>query len=417
MEAQQLKNILEAGLLVAAKPMSIAQLDSMFEGDDDRPSRAQIKDALVQLQSEYEGRGIELVEISSGYRLQSRESVSHWMARLFDERLPRYSRALLETLVLVAYRQPITRGEIEEIRGVAVSSNIVKTLLERQWVKEVGHKDVPGKPALLGTTKHFLDYFNLKRLDDLPPLGEIKDLDQIDAVLAESLGIESVDAAADEAAANDDIAIESGDVDISLDAESVQEEAAGAANGLMSDTHAGVKEDDEPEAHSEIGRTDDQEVVSGLAEEDAPEAVARADEDQQDVSDESADVNTAEVDNTLGELGSDDSPQPEGPFPLDDHELGFDETTAESELKRVIADFADEHRQELDAQKQMDARQLSSVDKAGDDAADDKELVEQAARATEVETAESAEAEPHAFEQTPGTELAEELPKPSDTLH
>ena len=149
----------------------------------------EIKLQLEELQKSYEGRGIELIEVASGWRLQSRSSMEHWVSRLFTEKSPRYSRALLETLVLIAYRQPITRGEIEEIRGVAVSSNIVRTLQEREWVKEVGHKEVPGRPALLGTTRQFLDYFNLKRLDELPPLSEIKDLEEIDATLAAEMGV------------------------------------------------------------------------------------------------------------------------------------------------------------------------------------------------------------------------------------
>ena len=200
MDPTRTKHILEACLLVAARPMSVPQLEALFEGDEERPTRDGVREALAALGTDYEGRGIELVEVASGFRLQSRIEVQRWVSRLFQERTPRYSRALLETLVLVAYRQPITRGEIEEVRGVAVSSNIVRTLQERQWVREVGYKDVPGKPALLGTTRQFLDYFNLKRLEDLPTLGELKDLDAFDAVLAET-GI--VDGAADGRAAND----------------------------------------------------------------------------------------------------------------------------------------------------------------------------------------------------------------------
>ena len=189
MDAQQTRNILEACLLVAGRAMSVAQLEALFESDIDRPDRKEIKLQLEELQKTYEGRGIELIEVASGWRLQSRSSMEHWVSRLFTEKSPRYSRALLETLVLIAYRQPITRGEIEEIRGVAVSSNIIRTLQEREWVKEVGHKEVPGRPALLGTTRQFLDYFNLKRLDELPPLSEIKDLEEIDATLAAEMGV------------------------------------------------------------------------------------------------------------------------------------------------------------------------------------------------------------------------------------
>ena len=201
MDSLQLRNILESCLLVAGKALSLAQLELLFDEDIDRPQRNEIKDALLALQKTYEGRGIELVEVASGWRLQSAASMEHWVGRLFEEKQPRYSRALLETLVLIAYRQPITRGEIEEVRGVAVSSNIIRTLQEREWIKEMGFKDVPGKPALWGTTKAFLDYFNLKRLDELPTLAEARDLAEIDAALAAEIGV--VDGGVDGVAAND----------------------------------------------------------------------------------------------------------------------------------------------------------------------------------------------------------------------
>lgn len=188
-QADQLRNIIEAALLVASRPMSLAQLEAVFEHDDNPPDREQVRAALEALQAEYETRGIELVEVASGWRMQSRESMSPWIANLFQEKAPRYSRALLETLVLIAYRQPITRGEIEEVRGVAVSSNIVRTLIERDWVKIVGHRDVPGRPSLLGTTRHFLDYFNLRKIGELPTLSEIKALDEIAPELAQDVAM------------------------------------------------------------------------------------------------------------------------------------------------------------------------------------------------------------------------------------
>lgn len=202
MDSIQTRNILEACLLVAGRPMSINQLAALFEDDIDKPAKSDLRESLVGLQAEYVNRGIELVEVASGWRLQSRNTMEHWVSRLFEEKSPRYSRALLETLVLIAYRQPVTRGEIEEVRGVAVSSNIIRTLQERQWVREVGHKDVPGKPALLGTTREFLDYFNLKQLEDLPPLGAVMDLEQVEAVLAAEIGL--VEGASNSVAANDE---------------------------------------------------------------------------------------------------------------------------------------------------------------------------------------------------------------------
>ena len=263
MEERQTKNVLEACLLVAGRAMPIAQLEALFEEDIDRPDRKAIRAALSGLADEYAERGIELVEVAGGWRLQTRAAMEHWVARLTAEKPPRYSRALLETLVLIAYRQPITRGEIEEVRGVAVSSNIVRTLQERRWVREVGHKDVPGRPALLGTTGEFLDYFNLKRLDELPPLGELKDLDRIEAVLAAELGVvdEGGDAANDGGVADAGEAAEVGtaeakggaadDGDVVDDAEPTEKVVADAASGAAGEAEtaeAGV--DDESRAPS-----------------------------------------------------------------------------------------------------------------------------------------------------------------------
>ncbi|MDK8465339.1 SMC-Scp complex subunit ScpB [Marinobacter sp. SS13-12] len=175
---KKIQAITEAALLAAGKPMSVEQLRELFE-EDERPARQIMEHVLVLLEQSCQGRGFELKKVASGYRLQVREEYAPWVGRLFEEKPQRYSRALLETLALVAYRQPITRGEIEDIRGVTVSSNIVRTLLEREWVRVVGHRDVPGRPAMYATTKQFLDYFNLEGLDQLPPLSEIRDLEEI----------------------------------------------------------------------------------------------------------------------------------------------------------------------------------------------------------------------------------------------
>src|SRR5690349_1354157 len=182
MELQQLKRILEAALLAAAQPLSLPQLSALFV-EPEVPSHEDLARALEQLGEECADRGIELKEVASGFRYQVRQDVNAWVARLWTERQTKYSRALLETLALIAYRQPITRGEIEQIRGVAVSTNIVKTLEEREWVRVVGYRDVPGKPALFGTTKSFLDYFNLKSLDELPPIAEIREIEDFDPQL------------------------------------------------------------------------------------------------------------------------------------------------------------------------------------------------------------------------------------------
>lgn len=179
---EELVSILEALLLTAGQPMSLSQIASIFE-DDDRPGQDEIAKALEHLEASCDGRAVELREVASGFRLQVREEYMSWVSRLWEERPQRYSRALLETLALVAYRQPITRGDIEEVRGVSVSTNIIRTLQEREWIRVVGHRDVPGKPALFGTTKAFLDYFNLTSLDDLPSLAEIKDLGSLEPEL------------------------------------------------------------------------------------------------------------------------------------------------------------------------------------------------------------------------------------------
>ena len=178
------RKVVEAALLVSGRPLSIDQLLQLFGEDDGRPARDEIKATLEDLQTDFEERGYELKQVASGYRMQVREEMAHWVSRLWDEKPPKYSRALLETLSIIAYRQPITRGDIEGIRGVAVSSNIIRSLLEREWVRVVGHRDVPGKPALYATTRLFLDYFNLQKLADLPPLNEIRDLADINPELA-----------------------------------------------------------------------------------------------------------------------------------------------------------------------------------------------------------------------------------------
>jgi segregation and condensation protein B len=175
MDETEIKYVVEAALLAAGRPLTLERLSELFIGKGPGVDRATLKRVLDALAADYQGRGIEVGEVSSGYRIQVRRSMSDWLVPLWEEKAPRYTRALLETLALVAYRQPITRAEIEEVRGVVVSTNIMRTLLERSWVRVVGHRDVPGKPAMFGTTREFLDYFGLKKLEELPPLAELKD--------------------------------------------------------------------------------------------------------------------------------------------------------------------------------------------------------------------------------------------------
>jgi len=179
MEQTLITRIVEAALMAANQPLTLAQLHGLFSLDDPAPDGS-VEQALETLREQCEDRGVELVELASGFRFQVKADVHAWVARLWTERQTKYTRATLETLALIAYRQPITRGEIEQVRGVAVNSNIIKALEEREWIRVVGHRDVPGKPALFGTTKVFLDYFGLKRLDELPPLSELKDIGELE---------------------------------------------------------------------------------------------------------------------------------------------------------------------------------------------------------------------------------------------
>ncbi|MBW8312713.1 MAG: SMC-Scp complex subunit ScpB [Rhizobium sp.] len=182
MDQTLIRQIVEAALLAAPQPLTLAQLAGLFPEDEPAPAGS-IEQALAELQEEGANRGVELVEVASGFRFQVKADVHAWVARLWTERQTKYTRATLETLALIAYRQPITRGEIEQIRGVAVNTNTIKQLEEREWIRVVGHRDVPGKPALFGTTKAFLDYFGLRSLDELPPLAELKDIPELEPQL------------------------------------------------------------------------------------------------------------------------------------------------------------------------------------------------------------------------------------------
>lgn len=228
MEPAFLKRVLEGILMAAGKPLTLAQLGDMFE-EDRRPAATELRDALSAIEKDCEGRGYSLCLVASGYRFQVAQDLAPWVGRLWDEKPQRYSRALLETLALIAYRQPITRGDIEDIRGVAVSSQIIKTLLEREWVRVVGHKDVPGRPAMYATTRKFLDYFNLRNLDELPSLAELADLDSING----ELELSGADAPSEaEAPANDD--------DIATEP---------AVGPDAAETQTGSAADDEPDSH------------------------------------------------------------------------------------------------------------------------------------------------------------------------
>ena len=273
-----LVQILEGALMAAGEPLSVKRLVQLFD-ELERPTDADIKTALHEVAERCEGRGYELVEVASGWRFQVRQHLSTWVGRLWQERPQRYSRALLETLSLIAYRQPITRGEIEEIRGVAVSSNIIKTLQERDWVRIVGHRDVPGRPAMYATTRQFLDYFNLKSLEDLPPLAEIKELDNLSGNLpldiddtpegaaAETDGVGSVDTESPEDVATEDASenadaplseSDDGDFDDAIAALRAQQaEAAAAEHAEESTAEAPVPEPIPTHEHADEASPED----------------------------------------------------------------------------------------------------------------------------------------------------------------
>jgi segregation and condensation protein B len=248
MDQHLITRIVEAALLAANQPLTIAQLRSLFTLDEPAPDGS-IEQALSDLRNGCAERGVELAETASGYRFQVQADVHAWVARLWTERQTKYTRATLETLAIIAYRQPITRGEIEQVRGVAVSSNIVKALEEREWIRIIGHRDVPGRPELLGTTKTFLDYFGLKSLDQLPPLSELKDFGELDpqlpfgeqdaakaAALAEAMSIADASAPIAAGMSMDD-AEDGGTSDAANDSDdSTTDETAGADTSAPEDT-------------------------------------------------------------------------------------------------------------------------------------------------------------------------------------
>lgn len=260
-----LVQIIEGALLAGGKSLSVAQIGELFE-EHERPDSTAIREALAEVAEHCEGRGFELQEVASGYRFQVRQNLSPWVARLWQERPQKYSRALLETLALIAYRQPITRGEIEEIRGVAVSSNIIKTLHEREWIRVVGHRDVPGRPAMYATTRQFLDYFNLKNLDQLPALAEIRDLETLNA----ELGLSEPEAAADEpeagGAQTQGLAVVGG---TDVESGTGQAEAAGENTGAEAEGRGAAAPTEErveasdPEDAAEAAATNEAGVESG----------------------------------------------------------------------------------------------------------------------------------------------------------
>ncbi|HEV2540430.1 MAG TPA: SMC-Scp complex subunit ScpB [Frateuria sp.] len=265
MQIEQLKPIIEAALLAASQPLTVAQLGELFV-EEEQVDREAIARALEALADDCAGRGVELREVASGFRYQVRQDVHPWVSRMWTEKPSRYSRALLETLALIAYRQPITRPEIEQIRGVVVSSNIIKTLEEREWIRVVGHRDVPGRPALFGTTRAFLDYFNLKSLDELPPLSEIRDMEdpqlRLDQEPLPPRVIKDLPIDPDEASA-----------------EAVAAEASGAPSPTMAEADRDASVDEAPmPTEAEAEPADATETTAAASDDPAPTPSATADE-------------------------------------------------------------------------------------------------------------------------------------------
>ncbi len=250
MNEQELKQIIEAVLFAADEPLNINRLMGLFP-EESNPGKEAIKQALKQIGEECAERSIELREVGSGYRFQVKQDYAQWVTRLWEEKPARYSRATLETLALIAYRQPITRGEIEEVRGVSVSTQIIKSLMERDWIKIVGHRDVPGKPALYATTRGFLDYFNLKSLDELPTLAELRDIDAINAELNLEMPEESKADNADERDAGSEIKTETNASETAEEDTAASESEATGEEDATSDNAAETEPQQQTDAVSE----------------------------------------------------------------------------------------------------------------------------------------------------------------------
>jgi segregation and condensation protein B len=286
MDENQIKYFVEAALLAAGRPLSIDQLQKLFDNDS-MPDRAQIRQAISDLLEDYAERGITISEVASGFRVQVQSEMVQRLQRLWEERPPRYSRALFETLALIAYRQPVTRGEIEEIRGVTVSANIIRSLLEREWVRIVGHRDVPGRPEMFGTTRQFLDYFGLKKLEDLPPLAEVSDWESLRVQLnLPAVEEEQVTAEVTELPVSPLLLVDADSANVTGDTGEVEgavEEQGAAAVGPEADEAAGEVETD---SHSI-------EALEAVGDDDDPDA-ANSDIETDDAADEAL-IETASI--------------------------------------------------------------------------------------------------------------------------
>ena len=348
MNESYIKNVVEAAMLAAGRPLQVAELAQLFD-ETRRPEVPAIRAALASLEADYTGRGIEVKETATGFRIQVRRDMANEVSRLWPERPPKYSRALLETLALIAYRQPITRAEIEAVRGVAVNPNIVKTLLERNWVRVVGNRDVPGRPELLGTTKDFLDYFGLRSLDDLPPLADLKAMGdvnlQLDLAKDGDAGAAATDAAASvgagegaavegerTAVANGEhVAVASGDAREDAAVAAASEGVEGAVDAVVSTVSAAAETDSDAsnEARAEaLLQASEAGEVAGV-EGSAPDADADVDSDDLDV----VEGESAAGAGTAADLGEDS--------PREEREAGPQKRAAEAFVAELDGDDAD----------------------------------------------------------------------------
>ncbi|WP_129779215.1 SMC-Scp complex subunit ScpB [Peristeroidobacter soli] len=369
MNEHDLKHIIEATLLAAGKPITTQQLMDLFE-ERERPTPEFFTTAIGMLIADYENRGIELVEVASGWRIQVRPKAAEVVSRLWSERPAKYSRAFLETLALIAYRQPITRSEIEEIRGVSISSTIMRTLQERGWIRTVGHREVPGRPELLGTTREFLDYFGLKSLDQLPTLAELKDIETIGVQLelqadqpqpiegsAEgevAASTEEGAATTEEAAASGEAAIESGGEIVA----SAEGAAAAVEAGAEADAEAGIDGETVAKADDSGRDADDEDAEDTDADADAEEEEDEDDEDEDEDEEEEDEEEEDEEEEEEEEEEEDDD------FGDDD-----DDDDAEDEDEDDDADFDDDEDDDDDFDEDDD----ESEDKLSADAGDSDE--------------------------------------------
>jgi segregation and condensation protein B len=303
MNDQYVRNVIEAALLAAGRPLASDELVTLFD-ERDGSNAEEVQTAIGTLRAEYEGRGLELVEVASGYRIQIRTSVAQPVSRLWQERPTKYSRALLETLALVAYRQPITRGEIEQIRGVAVNPNIIKTLHERGWIRMVGHRDVPGRPELLGTTREFLDYFSLQKLDDLPTLAQLKELDE----LRVQLSLPGADPIADGEFAPQGQAVEASTVEAEVTDGEPTEAASSEAESALTEARTEVEGAAEAAALDEVLGEDEHESEEDDFVGDEP-AVPKVEAAAHDVPHEPTDAEGTEFGDEDEELDAADAQQ------------------------------------------------------------------------------------------------------------